>query len=325
MDQAVNTLAKDARWEGWSKSSFESLQTMACTFGFAHQVPKAVVKCFDVVRKLILHSYFEYEFLDVAFERTLFIFELALKIRYEEICGKRSTGKNSNLRKLIHWASTQGLFEDDETAIQSIRQLRNDMAHPERNKLFGYFSLDGIHKIVEVINELYEGIDLRKSRTQQEAKAESLLDEYLKKGAELELRNFRLIIFKASLLYCDNKVFPPKCYFLFWPIFDPTPRDERVNVCEPIIFSSNYWEFTDDVFRFKSDVDEHEFKLRRITIKENIQKYEKWIKDFEASEFPVRYIINYRIGEIKGCVRRSLLTPKKRCVSGLSPDTTQSY
>jgi hypothetical protein len=322
MDQAINSLAKDSRWEGWPESSFENFQTMASVSRFAHQVPETVVKCFEVVRKLILHSYFEYEFLDVAFEKTLFIFELALKIRYEEINGKRPTRKCSNLLELIEWASKKGMFEDDETAIQSIRQLRNVMAHPERNKLFGYLSLDCIQKIVEVINGLYEDVNLRKSRKHEEARIESSLDEYLKKGAELELHNIRLIIFKASLLYYDNKVLPPKCYFLFWPIFDLAPRDERVNVCEPIVFSSNYWEFTDDVFRFKSDVDEHEAKLRRIAENENVHKYEKWRKDFEASEFPLRPWINYRIGEIKSCVRSSLLTQRNQNVSELGTDTT---
>jgi len=299
MDQAIHSLEKDDRWEGWLKSSFEYFQNMVSAFTFVNQVPEAVVKRFEIVRKLILHSYFEYEFLDVALERTLFIFELALKTRYYEIHSKKPTGKNSKLVNLIKWASEQGLFDDDESAIQSLRELRNDMAHPEKDQLFGHLSLHGIHRIIDVINGLYEDVNLRKSRQHQETKVQSLLDEYLNNGAELELQEVRLIIFKASLLYYDNKVVPSKCYFLFWPIFDPTPRDENVNICEPIVLSSNCWEFTDDSFRFKSDVDNQEAKLRRITKSENALKFEKWRKDFEASEFPLTHMIDYQFGEIR--------------------------
>lgn len=302
MAQEAYPLTKDERWEAWSKNSFEYFQKMASAFSFIPQVPETVKKRFETVSKLILHSYFEYEFLDVALERALFTFEMSLRIRYEEIHGSKpidKKGKDWDLFSLIRWASGQGLFEMNESSVQSLRDLRNVAAHPKEPQLFGHLSLHGIHKIVEIINGLYEDVEVRKARQQEEARIQALLEEHLKNGGELDLENARLIIFKASLLYFDNKSASPKYYFLFWPIFDPSPKDNSVKICEPIVYESREWELTDGVFRFRSETDGRELKLRRITNSENALRYEKWKKDFEASDFPLTFELNHQIGEIR--------------------------
>jgi len=303
MDKASEFLIKDQRWEGWQDTSLEYFQSIIKAFTFQHEVPQTIVKQFAIVCKLILHSYFEYEFLDVALERALFIFELALKTRYEEIHSRKPTRKESGLFQLIAWANRQGLFEDDEKIVHALRELRNEMAHPNKDILFGYLSLHIMQRIVEIINELYENVDMRRSRHHEEKKVNELLDHFRQSGAELDLEDIRIIIFEARLLYFNNIVSPPKYHFLFWPIFDPTLHNNAVNISEPIVICSKGWIFADSVFRIKNIITEQDVVLKHMTKNANIQKFENWKHDVALSTLPVKYLIDFQIARIKANIR----------------------
>jgi hypothetical protein len=158
--------------------------------------------------------------------------------------------------------------------------------------------------VAEVINGLYEDVDLRKIRKVEEKAVNLDLNRLLENGAELELKeDLRLIIFKACLLHFNNKETPKKYYFLFWPIFNPTPQNESVDICEPITACSNNWEISNDVLYLRNLDDGQEIKLRQIIKNESIAKFTKWKQDFEASDFPLQTFINARIGELRMKVR----------------------
>jgi len=305
MDQGINLL-RDERWDVRQENSFGYFQKIASAIEFNPQVPEDVISRFEVIKKLILHSYFVYDFLDVAMERALLTLELSLKIRYREIIGTKPPRKCSKLSHLIKWAGDTDLLENEESAVDNLRKLRNNIAHPRNYQLFGDLALHVIHPVAEVINGLYEDTDLRKARKIEEKTISLELNKLVRNGGELELKqDLRLIIFKACILYCNNKVTPKKFYFLFWPIFNPTPQNENVDICEPIIVCSNSWEIANDVFYLKNLDDGQEIRLRQITKNENTIKFVKWKQDFEASDFPLQSFINVRVGELRIKVRNA--------------------
>lgn len=79
----TTVLEKDGRWDAWGYTH-EDFDRIVSRVAFHTGVPEDVVKRFDIVKKLILHSYYEYEFLDLVYERALTTFEMALLMRHEQ-------------------------------------------------------------------------------------------------------------------------------------------------------------------------------------------------------------------------------------------------
>jgi hypothetical protein len=303
MNQGLVSLPKDERWNFWLKNSYEYFQNTVSAVKLSASVPEEVLERFEIIRKLILHSYFVYEFLDIAMEKALLTFELALKNRFKEKEGEWPVGQYSSLCKLIKWGSDNGLFEEDEPAIQYLRELRNDIAHPKDRQQYGHLSLFIVHNVAEVINGLYEDVDLRKSRKEEEKEVDLKLTDFIQDGAELESEDVRLILFKACLLYYNNKIMPEEYYFLFWPIFNPIPDNENTDVCLPMVICSHSWKHTAEGFVVKDSLNEQEIRLKRIVKNENINKFRKWKTDIEMHNPDLMFEINIRLSEIRSEIR----------------------
>ena len=134
-------LEKDRRWDSWNINSIQYFERLASRIKFAPPVSDDITQRFEVVKKLITYSFFVYDFLDVAFERALFTFELALRKRYFEITSRSHQRKKLNLAKLIKWGNKQELFEDEEEVIHSLLRIRNETAHPKSYQLWGHLSI----------------------------------------------------------------------------------------------------------------------------------------------------------------------------------------
>lgn len=250
--------------------------------------------------------YYEYEFLDVALDTTLLTFEMALKIRYREITGEKFKKKKKDKSEficLIEWGTNQELFEDDEPVIHSLRRLRNMTSHPENHRLAGPTSLDIIHRIAEVINGLYEDVNLRKARKREESKVNTHLQKIIENGAVLEFNNKRLIIFKAELLQFKNWSNPNNYHILFWPIFDPVEKNGKIDTYDPFLFSFTDYKFEGDSFYVYNKMYDKEAKLLRIVKPENDLKFREWKTEFEKSAFSLKFFIDMRIAAIKSRIR----------------------
>jgi hypothetical protein len=67
-------------------------QNILPSFKFKKEVPENVSKSFEIVEKLLLYSYYEYDFLDPALTKALTAFEMALQFRYQELFKKKWKG-----------------------------------------------------------------------------------------------------------------------------------------------------------------------------------------------------------------------------------------
>jgi len=296
--ESDHPLEKDRRWDRWSITSTQYFERLGSKIKFSPPVSDDITQRFEVVKKLLFYSFFVYDFLDVALERSLLTFELALRKRYFEITSSKPSKKKSSLAKLIKWATEQELFEDDEQVIHALKRIRNETAHPKSYQLWGHLSIELILRTVEIINDLYEDVDLRRTRKQKEKQANDELDKFLENGAILESTDKRLIIFKAVLLFCNNKNERTIYRFLFWPIFDAGVKDKSVDICDPILVNCDSWKYVDDKLIF-NEMNGQRLKLNRIDSVENGRKFDHWKQAFTSSNFPLSFFVNSRIGELK--------------------------
>lgn len=303
------SLPRDPRWDIQEKNSFEYFKSLSKQIQFRPEISDEIVNRFAVVKRLLAQSYFVYDFIDVAYERALLTLEMAIKIRYEEIEGKIW---KKNLKKLIDWAESKHLFEDDSEVIHKLRKFRNRVAHPEKYTLLGIAGVDIVARIVEVINGLYDSVEKRKERIDKEEDTNKKLGRILRTGGILEINSQKLEVFYGTLLYFDNQLNPPTYYFAFIETFDPRFKEKRLITPDPVIVATDNFVFQDDELLIKSN-DTNSIRLAKIEEKTNQKDFIKFLTKLEQC-VPASSILNYQLGnkrrQIKQRIGRKLAERK---------------
>lgn len=241
-------LTRDKRWEIFHGDiSLEEFAT--------EKMPKAIFKdvvnnhvknAFEVVHKLLTHSYYEYLFLDIAITRALQIFEMALVLRYQELNdGAVWDLKNKPLIQLIKWFRERHYFEiNDEGFLTHVRESRNALSHLKGHNFGGIAGIHWIDTVCDLINGLYDDVMLRKQRWETTNEFQSKLDTFLSEGARFQYLDMTYYIYSMGPLRVDNRVDPISCHFSLLPIFDPTSTNLKV----PIVLSYPYNKLSLDTY-----------------------------------------------------------------------------
>lgn len=182
------------------------------------QVHTDVIESFRVIKKLILHSYFEYKFYDIATTQSLLTLEMALKLRYKEINSQEWSNKK-RLNDLMDWFEEEIYFEVyNNEYLKRIRQIRNWVAHPSQHFSSGPHTKHIIENVLDLINGLYEDPELRKDRMKLTRMINEKLLEF-KNGIRCTINNVTYFAFNAWLAFVNNKKTPFEVYFYFTPTF----------------------------------------------------------------------------------------------------------
>lgn len=225
----MNYPEKDKRWEGiLSSYKVEDFQTLAKEIVHLDQdMPEEITQSFDLVKRLIEYSYFEYEFLDAAFERTLINFELALRYKFIHETGEtKKEAKERNLDQLINWAHRNSFIEVDKKRVHALRSLRNSTTHRYSYQLAGYTSLDLIPLVVQWINDLYDSVELRTERKREKRRIKKELKDFDTNGGILHLPDKNVMVTGIELVYFNNKT-DPKTYTFFFNQYFDLPLDSE--------------------------------------------------------------------------------------------------
>lgn len=240
------------------------------------EVVEEVEHNIEVVRKLLIHSYFEYDFIDVALTQSVFTLEQALKIRYRVLNAKSFSG---NFKKLIDWFYEGGFFETYNSGIvHQLRNIRNGKAHEEKNTLGGIVFLTKIKSSVILINDIYEDQELRKERKELIENLQLKLNESFKDGAILKTNDSNFIIDRISVAFINNKVNNPILSLIALPIYDPKiylNEDKNYSTRPSIELRLNNWSFTKNEFRAINE-NKEEVMFSPIEKVENQNKYKAW-------------------------------------------------
>lgn len=296
--KSTNSFFKlDSIWKKFGISSPDDLRALTKELTLRNEVPESVKKEFETIKDLIIHSYSNYRFLDSAYDKTLFTFEMALKKRYEEIEGSKC---QKGLPKLITWAIKGNLFEEEEHQIRSLKDLRDKSAHPEEWKLLGNLSLYMIIRIKNIINGLYEDLELRRIRKLEYNQINKILKSFNDNGAILEINTQVFIVFLSQLVFYDNIHSPAFYYILFYPIFDLTiTEDNRVDIPLPFVYRAIRYSRKLKEIKFIGFLKDEMLKLTLIGISQDKDRFSKWMNRFNEHEFPLMSEIQYRIAEIE--------------------------
>jgi hypothetical protein len=305
-------LRRNSLWDGFTNVSYRELEKAADRIvSFREDVPDNVRNRLDVVRRLIRHSYFEYDFMDVAAERTLFTFEMALKSKLRDL--GREPGEKP-LAKLIEWGAEGYLFERGEEAAHAVRNLRNHEAHPDRNGRKGPAALHLTEQVVWMINEMYADREQRKDRFEKRKALQGKLGQAVEDGAVLEGvydqegNPLRLLIHNAQVLLVDNRSKQTVYHVAACPVFDPTPSDaesKKVEIADPIHVEASYWKEPHNVVRLVGR--NGECTIHPIEKKKNQRRYlQKWKQKPEEDRKTALTTLQFLIGELRKDLRRHL-------------------
>jgi len=223
-------LSADPIWGAFpAAESFEGFQcNILKPIYLKPEVPEDVKDSIQIVGKLLLHSYYEYSFIDVAFTHAVYAFEKALKIRWQEIHG---TPPRKSLEEFIDWFSDNNYFENSyKEGLHAIRQIRNRFAHDEKKMVLGIGSFNLIYGTIDLINDLYEDQALRIYRKNGVEQLAPKLETLLKEGGITSINGERLITFKAYPVFIENKGVPEILSLSLCPIFDLTPHKNGENI-----------------------------------------------------------------------------------------------
>lgn len=149
-------------WKSFGAHSHEEFENKFVLKSRFHSgVHKEVVAAYDTIESLLHYAYYEYKFLDVALTQLMGLFEMAVKLRCEEIeialdyQDRRDHLRKKNLNRLIDELVNETLTEEFHSLMHNVRKMRNYSAHPERNDTLGTLTLRPMLVIINLINQLF--------------------------------------------------------------------------------------------------------------------------------------------------------------------------
>ena len=139
------------------ESEEEYIQKFVVKGKFHSGVHEDIAKSYDVAEHVMALSYYYYPMYDVALNKLLGIFEMAVKLRCEQVGIELSliNNRKKTLNHLISELIDNSLTPEFKGVMAHIRSLRNMQAHPENHSLLGTFCHVVIVPIVNMINQIY--------------------------------------------------------------------------------------------------------------------------------------------------------------------------
>jgi len=227
------------------------------------------------IEKLLLYSYYEYEFIDIAILQAVFTLEKAMSLRLKEL--DLSFSANKTLKNLSEWFFKNNYFETwNLGVIDQLRHIRNGKVHEEIKSLGGSAFIPKLYTALDLINDLYEDVDLRNDRKSRIENLHTELSAFILEGGILERKEKKLIIYNSRPVFINNKRKPETMHLTVWPIFDPKPYQEgRLIVPQSFVFKIENFKFNDHTF------EGYEFGTgEKLTISKidplNAKKYIQW-------------------------------------------------
>ena len=233
-----------------------------------------------IIQKLLQHSYFEYEFIDIAYNQAVSLLEKTMKIKYFEIHGRKT---NLNLNKLIKWFFDNNYFETwNDLVIHQHRSIRNIQLHDTEPMLGGTVFLKKLYNVFQHINDLYEDVHLRIIRKENTLKLQSYLNDLIITDGGILTNNNRKIIHDISVIFLDNKLNDQILTIAISEIFDVGLYINKSTYNPPItIFELKKWEMENDKFTAIT-TDNITIIIEKNTKESNINKFQSWLKEMNS-------------------------------------------
>lgn len=275
--------------EIFGKQPFNEYCSSIPEFYFKPEVPDDVRLNFDVVKKLLVFSYYEYKFIDVAFTKCLHTMEMAMRIRTKELDIYNSKDTFAPLLKKL---TERNLFESDYDKLKFIKDVRNWDAHPERHTFGGIGYWKRFEFFTFLINELYDDVELRLDRKRKFNELEEQLEKQaLEKNVVMVIDGKPVILYRFGLLFFNNKYISPTYLFACTPLFDLTvSKDGSITV--PQSFVSKLVDLKIDNGAIEGTSFKNRKKVEVVQIAkfpELAEEFEKWNAEYEKCDDYIKF------------------------------------
>ncbi|GAB5520377.1 MAG: hypothetical protein RhofKO_26280 [Rhodothermales bacterium] len=263
-------------------------EALAAKVAFRSEVPRDVVGRFELVCRALRLAAIDMRMIDAALSRSLLTLELALSHRHDELGGPLRK-RQKTLQKLIDWCGSMHLFENGAKAVHAARKIRNDIvAHPQRDSRLYMLGINIVDDITKTINELYEDPILRKARNDARAQLQQHLSIFSQNGALIDRASIgkgRLIAFNAECLFVENRdqAEIPIHYLAIWPIFDPTPVNQGVQLSDPILLCAKSWSYKESILTLETKSTAQNapnetapIKIELLSDPKHVRQYKSW-------------------------------------------------
>ncbi len=252
-------------------------------------VAEDVIKAYKVIRGLLIHSYYEYEFVDVAVSKLLHTFEMALKIRHKDLTNEEWPEKRP-LAHLIELFRNGGYFEiNHKDFFDYVRNARNAFSHPRNHSFGGIALFHWFDTITDLINDLYEDVGKRRNRLEQIRKLNENIREVVNKGAIINLITKKHLIYEAGILFLEETCEGTNYLFYFKRLFELNDKAElKQGQKQPfqIMELKNFsFEFVNDGCKIGL------FSISKITEQKEKEKerLNDWIAEFQRNSHYAAY------------------------------------
>jgi len=304
MNQAEKYLTPDTFWEG--QGILNSIEYYEKFVKSVHLIPRVHIdlqKRIENVKRILFFAYYEYELLDIANEHLLLTMELALKLKYEEIEGKRASDNRKSLKPLLEWAKRQNLLEFPERN-KSLEYLRNHVSHPKRYGMAGIAGMGLTYNLVENINGLYEDINVRIKRKNILESVNSKLETWFPEGAVLMYENRRILVRFFKLLYFGSHPHPLH-YLGLISIDSYSAEEDTFKLKHPIDLRCESVEFQKRNREVRFITEGVTFSKLIIPRGSEIKKLSSFDESLEKEKPLVRYGILSRLSDLESKIRTS--------------------
>ncbi|MBL7910125.1 MAG: DUF4145 domain-containing protein [Bacteroidia bacterium] len=245
-----------------------------------NEVPESIKIDLQLIEKIMLYTFYEYDFIDVALVQSIFTLERALKTKYKEL-GQTDT---MNLEKLINWFFKNNYFETDSVSeIHSLRDVRNKKAHDIERHDKGLLYIKPVFTIFDLINDLYEDKDLRVERKKTLLEIQGNLNEICKEGLIFEIKGKKYIGFQSLALFYNNKADVNELTLNVWLIYKPGTLSYNYGIASNSIeITIINWEFKDNELVATLKEDGSVFSATPLIEAKNIDQFKNWKKEIKG-------------------------------------------
>ena len=300
-------LQRDARWNSMGINASDDFEPIIKRIRFVSGVSKDVESRFERVKSAIRFSFYDYDLLDVALDYSLFTLELAIKKRYQDL--EQADPADIGLAGLIKWGCNKNLFEPSEESMLSLKELRNNAAHPRRYSLWGYIAYDPIIFIVDVINGMYEDPLLRRKRKGEIERVNTILEGILREGALLREGSSVRRIFKASLLHFENRIEPSTYYFAVWQTFELIPdHDGAIDEGEPLLIKTSEFHMLGNgaLSLITNDPSQKEVIIEESHDESDTRFMRDWMRNLGENHHPEVSYIEFTLAQLRSQLQRAV-------------------
>lgn len=145
----------DTRWPIFgapTREQFEELYVFPPRFHAG--VPEDVVKSYTTASHLMALAWYHYPVYDEALAKLLLLLEMAIKLRCQQL--GLPAGSSRALHQLITALEAAEPAKELGWWLQLLRQMRNQVAHPERYSFGGAVFRPAMPRMVNTLNQLFE-------------------------------------------------------------------------------------------------------------------------------------------------------------------------